>query len=235
MNLAIKSAEKNLCIGAFLSFVGINMRFISVNIVKPLILFDVLRPTNHAHHYELHVPNMPDMCGDVATMVILAVAYLFLTSVPVKLAANGASKALCKAGSKYTEPIENRINWSKGVFHATILGFVLYFISKYYLSIDVEVFAGEGEEFTFSSALIYFNYVVKLTSALVFAYAYCKYLSPCKSVKILLYTFFFVRNILATNLLGLITHYDLFPGAPLLDILSPIIIVYSIISIIIQI
>lgn len=234
MDVAIKSAEKNLNMGAFLSFVGINMRFLSVNIVKPLILFDILKPINHAHHYELHVPNMPDMCGDVATMVILVVAYLFLTSVPVKLAANGASKVLCKAGSKYTEPIENRINWSKGVFHATILGFVLYFLSKYYLSIDVEVFGGEGEEFTISSVLIYFNYVIKLISALVFTYAYCKYLSPHKSVKILLYTFFFVRNFFATNLLGLITQYDMFPGAPLLDILSPIIIIYSIINIIIQ-
>lgn len=96
----------------------------------------------------------------------------------------------------------------------------------------MEVFGEEAEESTISSALVYFNYVIKLISALVFAYAYCEYLSPHKSVKILLYTFLFVRNLFATNLLGLITQYDLFPGAPLLDILSPIIIIYSIIGVI---
>lgn len=175
---------------------------------------------------------MLDMCGDIATIVVLAFAYFFITSVPVKNITNGKSDGFYGIGSQCTEPIKNLIHRSKGVFLATIIGFGLYFLSKYYLSIDMEVFGEDAEESAVSSALIYFNYVIKLISALVFAYAYCKYLSPHKSVKILLYTFFFVRNLLATNLLGLITQYDLFPGAPLLDILSPIIIIYSIISVI---
>lgn len=232
MDQAIKSIEQNLRTGAFLSFIGINLRFISVNIVKPLILFNMLRPTNHEHNYELHVPNTPDMCGDIATIVVLAFAYFFITSIPLKKVANGTSGDYYERGGQYTEQIKNLIHWSKGVFLATIVGFGLYFLSKYYLSIDAEVFGEGAEESTVSSALLYFNYVIKLISALVFAYAYCKYLSPPKSVKILLYTFFFVRNLLATNLLGLITQFDLFPGAPLLDALSPIIIIYSIIGII---
>ena len=97
----------------------------------------------------------------------------------------------------------------------------------------MEAFTEGTEESTVSSALVYLNYVIKLLSALILVYAYCKYLNPNKTVKILLYTFFCVRNLFATNLLGLITQYDLYPCAPLLDVLSPIIIIYSIVGILI--
>lgn len=233
MNEAIKSVERNLRVGAFLSFIGINLRFVSVNIIKALILFNILKPGSHEHHYELHVPNMPDMCGDIVAVVMLAFAYFFITSASVKKVINGKSDNFYEISSQYPESIRNLIHWSKGVFFVTIIGFSLYFLSKYFLSIDLEVFAEEAEESTVLSALVYLNYGIKLFSALIFVYAYCKYLSPNKSIKILLYTFFFVRNLFATNLLGLITQYDLYPCAPMLDILSPIIIIYSVVGILI--
>ena len=234
MDEVIKTIERNLRVGAFLSFIGINLRFVSVNVIKALILFNILKPGNHEHHYELHVPNMPDICGDIIAIVVLVFAYFFITSTPVKKVINGKSDNSYEISAQYPESIRNLVHWSRGVFFVTIIGFSLYFVSKYFLSIDLEVFAEEAEESTVSSALVYLNYVIKEFSALVFVYAYCKYLSPNKSVKILLYTFFFVRNLFATNLLGLITQYDLFPCAPLLDVLSPIIIIYSIIGILIQ-
>ncbi|MDO8141537.1 MAG: hypothetical protein Q6358_08565 [Candidatus Brocadiales bacterium] len=233
MDTIIKSAEKNLKLSALLSFVGINLRFISVNIIKPLILFDIIKPENHEHYYELHVPNMPDMCGDIVAVVVLFFAYFFITSASVKKSINGKSENSYEISGQYPESIRNLVHWSRGIFSVTIIGFSLYFLSKYFLSTGLEAFAEEAEESTLSSALVYLNYVIKEFSALVFVYAYCKYLSPNKSVKILLYTFFCVRNLFATNLLGLITQYDLYPCAPLLDVLSPIIIIYSIIGIII--
>ncbi|MEK7290711.1 MAG: hypothetical protein AAB013_02240, partial [Planctomycetota bacterium] len=56
---------------------------------------------------------------------------------------------------------------------------------------------------------------------------YCKYLSTNKYIMFILYLFFIIRNLFATNMLGLISEYDLHVGAPFLDILSPIIIIYS--------
>lgn len=176
---------------------------------------------------------MPDMCVDIVAVVVLAFAYFFLTSDSVKKVINGKSGNFYEISSHYPESIRGLIHWSKSVFFVTIIGFSLYFLSKYFLSTGLEAFAEEAEESTISSALVYLNYVIKEFSALVFVYAYCKYLSPNKSVKILLYTFFFVRNLFATNLLGLITQYDLYPCAPLLDVLSPIIIIYSVIGILI--
>lgn len=204
-----------------------------MNVIKPLILFNILKPGSHEHHYELHVPNMPDMCGDIVAVVVLAFAYFFITSASVKKVINGKSGNFYEISSHYPEPTRGLIHWSKRVFFVTITGFSLYFLSKYFLSTGLEAFAEEAEESTISSALVYLNYVIELFSALVFVYAYCKYLSPNKSIKILLYTFFCVRDLFATNLLGLITQYDLYPCAPMLDILLPIIIIYSIVGILI--
>jgi len=68
------------------------------------------------------------------------------------------------------------------------------------------------------------NDAIKLYSSLVFVYVYCSYLSTNKVINLILYLFFFTRNIFSTNVMELITEYDTYIVVPFLDILTPIII-----------
>jgi hypothetical protein len=72
------------------------------------------------------------------------------------------------------------------------------------------------------------NDLITVCSPLFIVYAYNKYLSTKRSVAFALYLYFIIRNLFATNVLGLVTSYDLQAGAPFLDALSPVIVGYSI-------
>jgi len=103
-----------------------------------------------------------------------------------------------------------------------IIRFCLYLFSKYILSIGLEVLHIENDSVDF--ILNSLNDAIKLYSSLVFVYVYCSYLSTNKVINLILYLFFFTRNIFSTNVMELITEYDTYIVVPFLDILTPIII-----------
>ena len=76
-NTIIQSAIRNLRIGTLLTFIGINLRFVSGNIINALIFFNILKSGNPVHKYDIHAPGIPDMCGDVMMVIVLTIAYLF--------------------------------------------------------------------------------------------------------------------------------------------------------------
>lgn len=227
-----KSLIRNIRIGAFLTFIGINLRFIVGEIIKPLILFDVLQPGGHSHHrYEFHTPNLPDMCGDFITIVILAFAYFFMTSSSFKKNIKGMMYSSCDKSYKYHESIRKIRDYlidAKNIFIVTAVGFGLYFFSKYALTIGLEAFSSEESESEgIPHILNIFNHAIKLLASLAFVYAYCKYISANRLIKPVLYTFFFIKSLLLTNVLGFVHEFDLEMIAPVLDVMLPWILIYS--------
>lgn len=229
----INSVLRDLRIGAFLTFVGINLRFVIGNIINALVFFNILQSGNPAHRYDIHAPSIPDMCGDVVMTLVFAVAYLFIASNRVKNGVTGFNN-LHELSSHYfvaVKHLKNHIHSSKNLFSLTAIGFSLYFLSRYFLSPGLEVIFIENTT-PLSRVLNMVNDMIKLCNPLIFACAYCKYLSASKSAVSMLYLFFIARNLFATNMLGLITNYDLHVGAPFLDVLTPPIIIYSAASIV---
>lgn len=238
-----------------LIFIGINLRFVTEHIINALIFFRILQSGNSYLRYDIHTPSIPDMYGDMITVIVFAIAYLFFISADTKRTATGKSFNLQEElGDGYLQVIRqlknymkktgvvsilpfvhlesskqiiNSIRWTKGVFFLGILiGLGLYLFSKYVLSIGLEILSIENNYISFF--LNTFNDVIKLCSCLVFAYIYCSYLSTNKGISISLYLFLFIRNFFATNFIGLMTGYDLHIVVPFLDILTPMIIFYSI-------
>ena len=237
-----------------LIFIGINLRFATENIINALIFFNILQSGNPDIRYDIHTPSIPDMYGDAVMVIVFAIAYLLITSIPLKKAAtnisynsydqwgNGYSdfirqlnSYILTAGSASILPqvhqisierIKNHIRWIKGIFFVSIIGISLYLFSKYILSICLEVLFFENDSIPF--ILNSLNDIIKLCSSLIFVYVYCSYVSINKIINFLLYAFFFIRNFFTTNVIGLITENDLHVIVPFLDFLTPIIIVYSI-------
>ncbi len=229
----INSAPRDLRIGAFLTFVGINLRFVIGNIINALIFFNIMQSGNPAHRYDIHAPSIPDMCGDVVMTLVFAAAYLFIASNRVKNGVTGLNN-LRELSSQYfvaVKHLKNHIRSTKNLFSLTAIGFSLYFLSRYFLSPGLEVIFIENTT-PLSRASNMVNDIIKIGSPLIFVHGYCKYLSTNKSVTSMIYLFFLIRNLFATNMVGLITDYDLHVGAPFLDVLTPLIVIYSIVSIV---
>lgn len=250
---------KNIRLGAFFTFIAINLRFIVGDIIKPLILFDVIQPHDHGrlvHKYEFHTPNFPDMCGDLITFIFLGLAYLLMfssnfgeiikvsstkvISTSIRLIPSTSFRDIIKSIMYTTHDADNKSQDSirkikdytlhtKSIFYLAVIGFGLYFFSKYALTTGLEVFISEEEaEFgNISFILNILNNTIRLCSSIAFVHAYCKYLLVDKHVKIMLYIFFFTRSILLTNLLGLFHGVDTEIDAPILDALLPCILIYS--------
>jgi hypothetical protein len=228
-NTIIQSTIRHLRIGTSLTFIGINLRFVSGNIINALIFFNILKSGNPNHGYDIHAPSMPDMCGDVAMVIVLTIAYLFITSNRVKNTGKGIFGRVHEMRNQILLPrkqLKDYLHQSRGIFSATIIGVGMYLFSRYVLSIVLEVSFIENTTGTFF-VLNMLNDILRLCSPLIIVYAYCKYLSTNKYIMFMLYLFFIIRNLFATNMMGLISKYDLHAGAPFLDILSPIIIIHS--------
>lgn len=229
----INSALKDLRIGALLTFVGINLRFATGNIINALIFFNILRSGNPAHRYDIHAPSIPDMCGDAVMALVFATAYLCITSARIKNSVTGADNLYWLGNQHFVavKHLKNLVHSTKNFFSLTVIGFGLYFLSRYFLSPGLEILFIENTTHL-SRVLNMLNDVIKICSPLIFVNVYCTYLSTNKAVTSMLYIFFLVRNLFATNILGLIANYDIHVGAPFLDVLSPLIIIYSVVSII---
>lgn len=224
-NTIIQSTIRHLRIGTLLTFIGINLRFVSGNIINALIFFNILKSGNPDHKYDIHAPSIPDMCGDVAMVIVLTIAYLFITSNHIKSVNIGIFEMSNQLLLSIRQ-LKEYIRKSRGIFSATVIGVGMYLFSRYVLSIGLEVSFIENTTGIFF-VLNMLNDILRLCSPLIIVYAYCKYLSTNKYIMFILYLFFIIRNLFATNILGLIPEYDLHVGAPFLDILSPIIIIYS--------
>lgn len=237
-----------------LIFIGINLRFITENVINALIFFHILQSGNPDVRYDIHSPSIPDMYGDAIMVVIFAIAYVFIPSIPQKRTATNISYTshdrqgsgyldiikflnnyIFKAGSASIPSevhqilivrLKNHIRWLKAVFFVSIVGIGLYLFSKYILSICLEVLFFENDSIPF--VLNSLNDIIKLCSSLIFAYVYCSYLSVNKIINFILYAFILIRNLFTMNAIGLITGYDLHIIVPFLDFLTPIIIVYAI-------
>ena len=199
-NTIIQSTIRNLRIGTSLTFIGINLRFVSGNIINALIFFNILKSGNPDHEYDIHAPSMPDMCGDVVMVIVLTIAYLFITFNNIKSVNIGIFE-MTNQELLSIRQLKEYIHKSRGIFSATVIGVGMYLFTRYVLSVGLEVSFIENTTGTFF-VLNMLNDILRLCSPLIIVYAYCKYL-------------------------GLITEYDLHAGVPFLYILSPIIIIYS--------
>ena len=212
--------------GALLAFIAINMRFVSGNIFNALIFFNVLQSGNPTKRFDIHTPSLPDIYGDAVILILFACAYFYLLfgNAMVADAIRLSSNKMC------TQYLMSRIRRLKIVFSLSALGLILYFTSRYVLSPLLEVAFPHDITGT-SIALNITNDVLRLCSPLILVHAYCRYLSAGVPVVFVMYVFFVIRNLLATNVLGFVTGCDLHVGAPFLDILSPTIILYSMYSV----
>lgn len=237
-----------------LIFIGINLRFITENIINALIFFNILQSGDPTVRYDIHSPGIPNIYGDAIMVVVFAIAYVFVPSIPMKRAATNISytthgrqgsssldvikllnRSIFKAGSASIHSeihqilrvrLKNHIRWLKAIFFVSIVGIGLYLFSKYILSVCLEVLFFENDAIPF--VLHSLNDIIKLSSGLIFAYVYCSYVSANKIINFILYAFIFIRNFFTINAIGFITEYDLHVIVPFLDFLTPIVIVYSI-------
>ncbi|HHT9160188.1 MAG TPA: hypothetical protein ACFYEH_10040 [Candidatus Brocadiaceae bacterium] len=228
-NEIIKSAMRDLRVGTLLTFIGINLRFVSGNVINALIFFNILQSESTGRRFDIHAPSTPDICCDVVMIIVFTVAYLFITSNQIKNVRMSILHNIHEMSNLNLSTIrrlKDYIHQSRGIFSATIIGVSMYLFSRYVLSIGLEVSFIENTTGTFF-VLNMLNDILRLCSPLIFVNVYCKYLSTNKYIMFILYLFFIIRNLFATNMLGLISEYDLHVGAPFLDILSPIIIIYT--------
>lgn len=230
----IQSKIKNLRIATLLTFIGINLRFVSGNVINALIFFNILKSGNPNRKYDIHAPSIPDICGDVVMIIVLTIAYIFITSNHVKNTGKRIFDSRHEMHNQALLPkkqLKDYVHHSSVMFSATILGVGMYLFSRYVLSIVLEVFFIENTTGTFF-ILNMLNDILRLCSPLIIVYVYCKYLSANKCIMFILNLFFIIRNLFATNMMGLITVYDLHVGAPFLDILAPMIIIHSVVCLI---
>ena len=228
---------KNLRIGAILTFLGINLFFIVGNIINFLIFFNILQTDDPENRYDIHTPSPPDSNMDILLVFVFAVAYFYMKSFSLNNIIPDTQDNLRELKKQSQVPfshINDYACWSWRIFFVSVVGAGLYLFSKYILStgmlyIVLEVIFSENvNNYGLTCALSVLNDLITVCSPLFIVYAYNKYLSAKRSVAFALYLYFIIRNLFATNVLGLVTIYDLQAGAPFLDAMSPVIVGYSI-------
>ncbi|MCF6148664.1 MAG: hypothetical protein E3K37_08390 [Candidatus Kuenenia sp.] len=225
----VNLAVKDLGLSALLTFIGINFRFFTENTLTALVFFNVIQPDDPANRYDIHSPSPPDMAGDVVTIITLTIAYFLFTSHNVKNALNGIIGDNVKMDNQYIKAmkyLKDRHRWVKNFFCVTLTGFGIYFFSKYVLSTGIEVVFVESN--AVSNILSFISSIIQICYPFIFVYVYCKYLFVNVVIALLLYIFFFIRNLFATGLLGFVGYYDLHVAAPFLDWLTIPLLFYSI-------
>ena len=232
-----KDTFKDLRTGTFLTFLGINLFFIAGNIINFLIFFDLLQTDDPENRYDIHTPSVPDSNVDILLIIVLAAAYFYIKSfyqnntTPDTHDNMGDMKKQIQVSTRH---INEYALWSWKFFIVSVIGSGLYLFSKYVLSTGIlliifEVVFNESMDnygLTYASGIL--NDLIIVCSPIIIVYAYNKYLSTSRSVALALYLCFIIRNLFTTNMLGLVTSYDLHAGTPFLDTLSPLIVIYSI-------
>ena len=219
-----------------MTFLGINLFFVVGNIINFLIFFNILQTDDPENRYDIHTPSIPDSNVDILLVIVFAVAYIYMKSFNINNIipdVQGDLRGMKKQGQVSDRHINEYVGWSWKIVYVSIVGSGLYLFSKYILStgmlsIVLEVIFSVNMNCGLTSALIVLNDLIIVCSPIFIVYAYNKYLSTKRSVAFALYLYFIIRNLFATNVLRLVTNYDLHAVAPFLDIMSPLIVSYSI-------
>ena len=227
---------KDLRRSTFLTFLGINLFFVAGNIINFLIFFDILQTDDPGNRYDIHTPSVPDSNVDLLLVVVLAAAFFYMKSFCLNNIIPDMQddlRGMKKQGQVSVRHINEYVSWSCKIVYMSAVGSGLYLFSKYVLltgisSIVFEAFFSENMHSGLIFAMSVFNDLIVVCSPIIIVYAYNKYMSTERSVAFALYLYFIIRNLFATNVLGLVTSYDLHAGAPFLDIMSPLIVGYSI-------
>ncbi|MGQ3684414.1 MAG: hypothetical protein ACUBOA_05285 [Candidatus Loosdrechtia sp.] len=228
--VTILSAIRDVRLSNLLIFIGINLRFVTGDIINALVFFAIVQSPNPNNRYDIHTPSPPDMCGDVLTALVFTAAYFFHTSAQIKKTIINPEQEVKLYNSEASQLLRDSLEWSRRFLFTTIIAFGLYFFSQYFLSVGLAIVSFEiSEERADTWSTL--NALIIICSSSIFVYAYCLYLGTNRAVAIILYLFFFIRNFFATNMLGLSSKYDIHIYAPFLDVLSPFIILYSVSSI----
>lgn len=227
---------KDLRRSTFLTFLGINLFFVAGNIIHVLIFFDILQTNDPESRYDIHTPSVPDSNVDLLLVFVLAAAFFYMKSFYLNNMATGIEDDL--GGMEKQDQVSVRlinvyVSWSCKIVYMSVVGSGLYLFSKYVLSTGIlsmvlEAVFGVNMNSGLEYAMSVLNDLIIVCSPIFIVYAYNKYMSTDRSVAFALYLFFIIRNLFATNVLGLVTSCDLHAGAPFLDIMSPLIIGYSI-------
>ena len=228
---------KNLRIGAILTFLGVNIFFIVGNIMNFLIFFNILQTDDPENRYDIHTPSPPDSNVDILLVFVFAVAYFYMKSFSLNNIIPDTQdnlRELKKHSQVSVSHINDYVRWPWRIFYISVIGTGLYLFSKYILSTGMlstvleVVFSESQNNYGLTCALSVLNDLIIVCSPIFIVYAYNKYLSTKRSVAFALYLYFIIRSLFATNVLGLVTSYDLQVGAPFLDAMSPVIVGYSI-------
>jgi len=232
-----KDRFKNLRIGAILTFLGVNIFFIVGNIMNFLIFFNILQTDDPENRYDIHTPSPPDSNMDILLVFVFAVAYFYMKSFSLNNIIPDTQdnlRGLKKHSQVCVSHINDYVRWPWRIFYISVIGTGLYLFSKYILSTGMlstvleVVFSESQNNYGLTCALSVLNDLIIVCSPIFIVYAYNKYLSTKRSVAFALYLYFIIRSLFATNVLGLVTSYDLQVGAPFLDAMSPVIVGYSI-------
>ena len=219
-----------------MTFLGINLFFVVGNIINFLIFFNILQTDDPVNRYDIHTPSIPDSNVDILLVIVFAAAYIYMKSFNINNIIPDIQcdlRGMEKQGQVSDRHINEYVGWSWRIVYVSIVSSGLYLFSKYILStgmlsIVLEVIFSENMNCGLTSALSILNDLIIVCSPIFIVYAYNKYLSTKRSVAFALYLYFIIRNLFATNVLGLVTNYDLHAVAPFLDIMSLLIVNYSI-------
>lgn len=172
-NEITKPAMRDLRVGALLTFIAINLRFVSGNVLNALIFFNIIQSKNPDRRFDIHAPSTPDIWCDVAMIIVLAVAYVFITSNQIKNVRTSVFLNIHEMSNQKLSTIrrlKDCIYQSMGIFYATVTGVGIYFFSRYVLSIGLEVSFGENTTGIFF-VLNKLNDILRLCSPLIIVYA----------------------------------------------------------------
>src|SRR3970040_1537870 len=124
-NEIIKSEIRNLWVGTSLTFIAINLRFVSGNVLNALIFFNILQSKNPDRRFDIHAPSTPDIWCDVVMIIVLTVAYLFITSNQIKNVRTRIFLNIHETSNQKLLTIKQLKDYthkSKGIFFVTIIG-----------------------------------------------------------------------------------------------------------------
>lgn len=226
-NQKIESAKRDLQTGAFITFIGVNIMLFVGTTINALVFFNILQTSNPAKRFDIHTPSPPDMYGDSVTIAVFSCAYLFITSKNVRCVVTGLFENLNEASAQQREAykdLKKYVQRTRNLFFTMATGFGLYFFSKYVLTLGLETAYIENRVTYILNML---NNLMMLGAVLIIVSVFCKYLSSNKFVALAIYLFFIIKHLFATGMFGFVGTYDLHVIAPCLDLLSPVIFIYS--------
>ncbi|MDR4507702.1 MAG: hypothetical protein MRJ65_05605 [Candidatus Brocadiaceae bacterium] len=229
----ITTAARDLKFGVLLTFIFINIKIFIENVLNFLVFFNIVQSADPSSRYDIHSPSPPDIIGDIVAIIILCEVYYFITSENIKNIFSRKPADSPVRNLKHKEvinQIKNYVTGFKKLFFVITTVFSLGIFSKYFLSLGLETMIIENPSVSF--VLSKLNDMIIVFCPLIAVGIYCRFLYASRAIAISLYLFYFIRSLLGTGFFGLVGVYDLHVSVPFLDILSPLIIIYSLVRVV---